>query len=125
MGASQLTGFAMRDPQIESFEKRLHRIDQIHQAGGAFEASGALGRSYFDSMRPKSRRSIPLRGVALVFAGILLVKGAMLAQVGQESYEARVASLAGGSQFERVGAWIMHADPITRKIAGLLAPYIG
>lgn len=114
----------MRDPQINEFRKRLHKIDEIHQAGGAFEATGALGRSYFDSMRPKARRSIPLRGIALVLAGMLLVKGAMLAQVGAENYQARVERLGGGNVVEKLGSWVMHADPVTRKIASYIRPMI-
>lgn len=115
---------AMRDPQFNEFEKRLHRIDQIHQAGGAFEASGSLGRSYFDSVRPKARRALPLRGVALVLAGALLFKGLMLAEIGQQDYNARVASLADGSIFERIGAWVMHADAATQAIAGVIWPLL-
>ncbi|KEO52705.1 hypothetical protein [Thioclava pacifica] len=114
----------MRDPQFNEFEKRLHRIDQIHQAGGAFEASGSLGRSYFDSVRPKARRTIPLRGIALLLAGVLLFKGLMLAEVGQEDYTARVTSLAEGSVFEQIGAWVMHADPATQMIARMIWPLL-
>jgi len=114
----------MAKTDMNEFEKRLSRIDKIHEAGGAFEATGSLGRSYFDSMRPKSRRALPLRGLALLVAGILLVKGLMLARIGAEEYSNRVASLADGSAVEHIGAWVLHADPATRYIASVLTPLI-
>ncbi|WP_417809194.1 hypothetical protein [Thioclava sp.] len=114
----------MAKTDMNDFEKRLNRIDKIHEAGGAFEATGSLGRSYFDSMRPKSRRGLPLRGLALLVAGILLVKGMMLAQIGAEEYSNRVAILANGNMVEQIGAWVLHADPATRYIASVLSPLI-
>jgi len=114
----------MAKTDMNEFEKRLSRIDKIHEAGGAFEANGSLGRSYFDSTRPKSRRALPLRGLALLVAGILLVKGMMLAQIGAEEYAKRVANLADGNMVEQVGAWVLHADPATRYIASVISPLI-
>ena len=110
----------MRNSVQSSFERRLARIDQIHAAGGAFEATGALGRAYFDSHRPKERRAFPWRGVALVFFGMLLFKGAILAQVGPETYAQRVATLTEGNTAERVGAWVLQADAPTQFIAAQL-----
>ena len=107
----------MRTSVHSDFERRLARIDRIHAAGGAFEASGALGRAYFDSHRPKERRRFPWRGVALVFLGMLLFKGAILAQVGPETYARRVAVLAEGTTLERAGAWVLKADAPTEFIA--------
>ena len=114
----------MAKTDLNDFEKRLNRIDQIHQAGGAFEASGSLGRSYFDSMRAKSRRGLPLRGLALLVGGILLCKGAMLAQIGATDYSERVDDLAKGNVGEQILAWVLHADPATRYVASILSPWM-
>ncbi|KFE35777.1 hypothetical protein [Thioclava atlantica] len=114
----------MRDSQLNDFERRLQRIDQIHQAGGAFEASGSLGRSYFDSMRPKARRALSLRGLALIAAAALLVKGVMIVQIGAERYGAKVERLAQGSEAERIGAWVMRPGPLTTLIADNLRPIL-
>lgn len=114
----------MVDTKVKSFENRLARIDQIHAAGGAFEANGSLGRSYFDAVRPKARRALPWRGVALIFLGTLLFKGTLLASLGPVVYDARVTALAEGSVIERVGAWMLQADAPTRVIAGLIAPLV-
>lgn len=107
----------MREPGLKTFETRLSRIDEIHAAGGAFEASGTLGRAYFDSIRPKERKEFPLRALALVLSGVLLLKAAFLAKVGQAAYEARVAELAQGNWAEQIGAWVAKADPATLWLA--------
>ncbi|OCX64718.1 hypothetical protein BFP70_11605 [Thioclava sp. SK-1] len=106
------------------FERRLARIDQIHKAGGAFEATGALGRAYFDSHRVKTRRSIPWRGIAALLAGMLLFKATMLAQIGGEAYAARVDLLRDGTMLEQLGAWVLHADTATRFAAEYIRPLL-
>ena len=110
----------MRRSINADFEDRLARIDRIHAAGGAFEATGALGRAYFDSHRPKERRHFPWRALAMLFLGMLLFKGAILAQVGPQIYASRVASLAEGTLAEQVGAWVLKADAPTEFIAAQL-----
>ena len=114
----------MAKTEITDFEKRLSRIDRIHDAGGAFEANGALGRSYFDSMRPKARRSLPLRGIALLLAGALMLKAVMLAQIGATEYAARVDLMAQGNLAEKTAGWVMSADAPTRYIAGVIGSVI-
>lgn len=52
--------------------------------------------------------------VALCFVGL---KGVLLANLGEEEYLARVASLEAGESYHKAGAWLMQADPVTRIIA--------
>ncbi|MFD2174637.1 hypothetical protein [Rhodobacter lacus] len=110
----------MSDTGRTTFADRLERIDTIHAAGGAFEAEGSLGRSYFDARRPRERRTLPVRALALMLVGALLFKGALLAQIGTETYDRRVAELQAGSALDRVGGWAMQADAPTRWIAAEL-----
>lgn len=120
-----ITGrMSVADPNMKNFEQRLARIDKIHQAGGAFESSGTLGRAYFDATRPRRRRGVPLRALAFLFAAMLLFKAAIFAQLGEEGYAARVAGLADGGLFERAGAWVLHADPATQKLARYIQPIL-
>lgn len=111
----------MSNSGLKNFESRLARLDKIHAAGGAFEATGALGRSYFDSVREKERKSFPIRGLALFFSGALLFKAAIFAQAGAVVYNQRVEMLAQGNIAEQVGAWVLKADPVTQALGGLLA----
>lgn len=107
----------MSDLNMREFDRRLRRIDQIHKAGGAFEASGAIGRAYYTSLeRPRRRRLSILRPLALILGATLLFKAAIFGQLGQQTYEARIALLTEGSALDRIGAWVMTVDPITQKI---------
>lgn len=106
------------------FEVRMNRINRRNQR---------LSRGYVMSVNhdgliiaePKPRTSVvPWRGLLFVLVGTLIVKGVMLAQVGTESYEARVATLASGNPVEKVGAYVLTADPVTRWIADRVAPLL-
>ncbi|MDF1619723.1 hypothetical protein [Pseudothioclava nitratireducens] len=108
------------DRGLRDFESRLGRIEKIHEAGGAFEANGALGRSYFDSVRPRPARHIPWRGLALVLSGVILLKATLLGQIGAEAYGERVNSLAAGNIGEKTLGWILEAGPLTQKLAGFI-----
>jgi hypothetical protein len=107
----------MADLNMRDFNKRLKRIDRIHKAGGAFEASGAIGRAFYTSMaRPRRRSASWLKPLAIVLAGVLLFKIAVYGQLGAATYDARIALLADGSSLDKVGAWMMTVDPVTQKL---------
>lgn len=61
----------------------------------------------------------------MVLAGGLLFKGAMLAQIGPETYAQRVNDLAQGNALEQVGAWVMRADAPTQWIAAQVERLLG
>src|SRR6056297_2267658 len=86
----------MSDANQRNFEVRMNRINRRQQR---------LSRGYVMSVNhdgliiaePKARSSvIPWRGILFVLVGTLIVKGVMLAQIGPEAYDARVATLASG-----------------------------
>lgn len=107
----------MADLNMRDFNKRLKRIDRIHKAGGAFEASGAIGRAFYASMeRPQRRTGSWLKPLAVVAFGILMFKVAVYGQLGATSYDSRIAALADGSKVDKVGAWVMKVDPVTQKV---------
>ena len=110
----------MSNAQMKEFENRLAQIDRIHAAGGAFEANGALGRSYFDSVRSKPRGRTPLRAVALLFLGAILFKGAVYAQLGSAIYDSRLLDLSEGGFAAQVVAWMLQAGAATQLVGGML-----
>lgn len=114
----------MPNANQRKFEVRMNRINRRHQR---------LSRGYVMSVNhdgliiaePKPRTSvIPWRGLLFVLVGTLIVKGVMLAQIGETAYEARVATLASGNQVERIGAYVLSADPVTQWIAAQVAPIL-
>lgn len=59
---------------------------------------------------------------ALLFMGF---KGLVLAGLGAETYQGHVDTLAQGTGFERVGAWLMQIDPVTAGLADLGVRVLG
>lgn len=110
--------------QFDEFDRRMRRINRRHSR---------LSRGYVTSVNAdgllvatpiRRRTSVPLRGVVVIIAALMLFKGIVLAQLGPAAYEERLEGLAGGNQVEQVGAWIMKADPTTTWIASHLGPLL-
>lgn len=112
----------MADPNINDFYKRVARIERARKTGFGFEAAGTLGRSYYTQSTPQ-RRSILGPVLFLLVCGFLF-KGVMYSQVGPELYNQRVSDLMAGEGIERVGGWLMQAEPVTllaaQKMTNLL-----
>lgn len=107
----------MVDRNMQNFYGRLGRIERIREAGGGFEADGTLGMSYYRARRRPARRGGFLGPVVLVLMTVVAIKAAVLATIGPERYEERLASLRDGSAVERTGAWVLEVDPLTVTIA--------
>ena len=110
----------MVDRNMQDFYGRLGRINRAHDSGGGFEAEGALGMSYYNARRKPARRPGILGPVVLVMMTVIAIKAAVLASIGPERYEERIAALRAGSSVEQAGAWVLQADPLTAVIAGRL-----
>ncbi len=108
----------MVDRNLQNFYGRIGRIQNIHDAGGGFEADGTLGMSFYNARRRRNRRRFGiLAPLAVVAAVIVGVKSAVHATIGQEVYDQRVAALAAGDTVEKAGAYVLRADPVTLVIA--------
>lgn len=105
------------DLHQKEFDTRLKRIGRKHRK----LAAGYVGAMTDDGLIvPRARRRrirVPYAGIALLAIGIVGLKGIAYSRIGAETYDARVASLAQGSTGERIGAWVMQADPLTRWVA--------
>ncbi len=101
----------MADPNLRDFYGRVTRIEEARAQGYGFEAAGTLGLSHYHKT---ARRRIPVFGplfIAVVMA--LGLKGAIHYKVGAATYDQRVESLMAGQNFDRLGGWLMQADPAT------------
>jgi hypothetical protein len=112
----------MVDRNMQNFYGRLGRIERIHDAGGGFEADGALGMAYYNARRkPARRRRGYLGPLVLVMVTVVGIKAAVLASIGPERYGERVAALHEGGAAEQVGAYVLQAEPVTAWAAGWIA----
>lgn len=114
----------MVDRNMQDFYGRLGRIERTHEAGGGFEAEGTLGMSYYRARRRPARRFGLLGPLVLVAMTVLAIKAAVLATIGPERYEERLAALRAGTSVEKAGAWVLQADPMTGLLADRLRAVI-
>ncbi|RYH10351.1 hypothetical protein [Tropicimonas sp. IMCC6043] len=115
----------MLDPNRHEFSGRLRRIEKIHRRGGGFEAVGTLGQSHYTRMRMRSGRRPLLRSAIILVVSIVLLKGLLLAGLGEAAYAEKLAQLSTGGVIDRVGGYIMALDPFSSIVAKLLAPIFG
>jgi hypothetical protein len=108
----------------DGFEARIKRVRRSHtRLARGYEAK--VRPDGLIVFRPKRRRvNLPLRGLAMTLAAFIGFKVVVLMHLGDLSYQARIDALAAGSAAEKAGAWIMQIDPVTRTIAGQIAPLI-
>jgi hypothetical protein len=103
-----------------NFEQRLRRLERKHAA----LAGGFVTQVQSDGLvviRPKRlRASFPLRPVLLFIAAFFLFKGFLLAQLGEVTYDDRVAKLRDGTAVEQVGALLMQKDPVAEFTASYM-----
>jgi hypothetical protein len=115
----------MSDPCIAEFNNRVARIHKARSKGYAFEAEGTLGRSFYTKARRRPRRSLPLvRPVVVLLVLGTLLKAIFLHQLGAGAYDMRVAHLLEGEGFDRIGGWLMQADPVTKTVAHEIATLV-
>lgn len=107
----------MVDRNLRNFQGRLGRIERTHEAGGGFEAAGALGMSYFNRrQRPRQRSGFIGAGLIVAMA-VIGIKAGVHASIGPESYAERIAALNARAGADKVAAFVLQADPVTVLLA--------
>lgn len=103
------------DPNLNEFYSRVSRIEKSHAKGYGFEASGTLGRKAPSRAGARFKKMLK----PLVFALLLGValKSTIHYYIGAQTYESRVSTLAAGAGIDPIGAWLMHADPLTLYVS--------
>ena len=113
------TESAMTD-SIAQFEKRLAQLERRHRE---------LADGYVRKINPDGLITVEpsrygpvhqFRVLVGFLCGFLLLKSAMQVVLGPVAYDERVLSMAGGTAFERMGAWIMQSDPLSRMMSDYL-----
>ncbi len=105
----------MADPNLVDFYGRVARFERARANGYGFDAEGTLGRSHF-TKKTRSHKSWRRTAILVIFC-VFGMKGAILQSVGAQSYDSRVAGLQAGEGFDRLGGWLMQADPVTVFVA--------
>ncbi len=99
------------------FSERLQRLSRKHDA---------MTRGYVTHMQPdglivaRPKRPpirISGRAVLLCFAAFIGFKVFLVASLGLVTYEERLGRLQAGTMVERIGAFAMQVDPVTKALA--------
>ena len=114
----------MHDPNLIDFYNRVGRLQKAHAAGYGFEAVGTLGRSHYSRRTRKRGRGL-LLPVLFVGMAVFGLKGTIHYHVGADTYETRVSSMGSGEGFDRLGAVLMQADPVTVWLSGQMQEHLG
>lgn len=112
--------------QRADFHNRLRQVGRKHEA---FAREGYTARLRSDGLievvpAKPARSRFSARVIILFFAAVLLFKGLLIASLGFESYDRRVAELSLGTAVEQAGAFVMQADPISKLIATQIGPIL-
>lgn len=106
------------------FDDRLRLLTRKHNA----MSRGYVTRIQADGLivaRPRRRLPrIPKGAVILFIAGFFAFKGLLLAHLGPQTYDDRLARLEAGTMVEKAGAFVMQADPLTVYIARQIGPIL-
>ena len=103
-----------------AFDKRLKQILRHHSrmSNGVVRSVNAQGLIV---ERPRLYKpSFPLSSLLTVLTIGFLLKGFLLAGIGEMAYAERIAELQTGSVIEQMGAFIMWADPLTTIVSNAI-----
>jgi hypothetical protein len=112
----------MMDAQLQDFYSRIARVEAAHARGFGFEAQGLLGRSHYN--RPDRRRMPILKPLLVTILCVTTLKATILQQIGTETYAARVVELTSGEGVDRIGGYLMTADPATTWLSAKMDQYL-
>ena len=102
--------------QKSEFLQRLQKLTKRHRAMSEGYVATMRGDGLIVLEPRKLQFKLPVRGFVLLMAAFMIFKGYMMAALGETAYAERLAILKDGSAFERLGAFIMGLDPVSRVI---------
>lgn len=112
------------DRALRNFDRRQREVTARHRKLAQGYVT-KLNRNGTIEHRPIRRMpAFSVRIALLAVLGFCVFKAFLLASLGIEDYALRIGHLANGTTVERVGAWLMGADPASATLAALIQPYL-
>ena len=112
----------------DDFRKRLERLESNQNRGYARAQTGTRTGMYdFVEEERRKRSRFPIRGLLaamlLCIAALWVLKAYLIADMGREAHEARVAELAEGEgRLAEISAILVAREPISDLIINTLFP---
>jgi hypothetical protein len=96
--------------QCDEFEDRLRRIEEARVRDALTRPRNALGARL---PRPWRRIEIGLKLAGMAAVSVIVLKGALLLDIGPDAYDQHRAELATGTMLDQFAALLMRPDPVT------------
>lgn len=121
MGHRNEMGYVQASAPNKSFRERLTKIERRHSK----LSKGYLMTVTHDGLVVAKPRGLmlrfPLPGLMATLVAVIFFKAFAFAYLGAPSYDAKILALSAGTTSERMAAFLMQADPVTRLVAGKMA----
>lgn len=104
-----------------AFDKRLKQILRGHSRISNSVVRSVTAQGLIVARPRLYKPSFPLSSLLIVLTIGVLLKGFLLAGVGDVAYAERIAELQTGSVIEQIGAVVMRSDPLTVIVSNAIA----
>jgi len=124
-GGGQTKCAAMANSSDE-FSLRLRRLNAKRKKSLRRSRSAFIDNDGYVIVRGyREKRGIPYTGLMILLVGFFGLKGAMMAQMGAGTYDAKMDELrASGTTAATLGVWTLQPDPISNLVATHLRGYL-
>lgn len=124
-GGGQTKCAAMAEPRDE-FSLRLRRLNAKRKTSLRQSRSAFLDNDGYVIVRGyREKRGIPYMGLMILMVGFFGLKGALMAQMGEATYAAKMDELRyANSPVATVGAWTLQPDPVSNLVASHLRDFL-
>ncbi|UZD89673.1 hypothetical protein [Cognatishimia activa] len=115
----------MADPRDE-FSLRLRRVNAKRKKSLRRSRSAFIDNDGYMIVRGyREKRGIPYAGLMILLVGFFGLKGALMAQMGEATYAAKMDELrASDSTAASVGVWTLQPDPVSNLVASHLRDFL-
>lgn len=124
-GGGQTKCAAMADPRDE-FSLRLRRLNAKRKQSLKRTRSAFIDNDGYVIVRGyREKRGVPYTGLVFLMVGFFGLKGALMAQMGEATYAAKMEELRKAeSPAATVGVWTLQPDPVSNFVAIQLRDYL-
>ena len=113
----------MADANKDRFLERLGSIEKKSQPGKRLEKRVTEDGLVVHVAKTKSSSLIPYRGILTGMVLFVLLKGFVLAELGEPIYQERIENLRSGSAIEVLMAFGLDVDPASKMVADLVGSF--
>ncbi|MFY0596403.1 MAG: hypothetical protein JXQ85_08235 [Cognatishimia sp.] len=110
----------------DEFSLRLRRLNAKRKKSLRRSRSAFIDNDGYVIVRGyREKRGIPYTGLMILLVGFFGLKGAMMAQMGEGTYDAKMDELrTSGTTAATLGVWTLQPDPISNLVATHLRGYL-